>query len=66
MKVLLGIIVGMLFMHSLTGEYFRYGRAVNDQIQQCERNVGQECDILVSPVSNVVIDDVEIDTEPTA
>ena len=50
MKIMIGFIIGMLFQHSLTGEYSRYGMEVNDEITMCERKEGQECDIIVAPI----------------
>jgi len=47
----LAFLVGMLFMNSLTGEYYRYGMEVNKQIEDCEIEQGKECDIIVSPIS---------------
>ena len=51
-KVMLGFVVGMLFMHSLTGEYSRYGQYINNEIEDCEISA-KECDYIVAPVSEV-------------
>lgn len=47
----MAFMAGMLFMNSLTGEYYRYGMEVNEQIEDCEIEQGKECDIIISPVS---------------
>ncbi len=49
--VAIAFLSGMLFMNSLTGEYYRYGIEVNNQIEGCEIEQGRECDIIVAPIS---------------
>ena len=46
----LAFIVGMLFMHSLTGEYARYGMNIAEEVDDCEAKEQRECDYIVSPV----------------
>lgn len=53
-KVALAFIVGMLFMHSLTGEYSRYGMAISGEIDDCELS-NKECGYIIAPVSAVLI-----------
>lgn len=50
--IAVAFIVGMLFMHSLTGEYARYGMAINDEVEDCEI-YNDECDYIVAPVNKV-------------
>lgn len=49
--VAIAFMAGMLFMNSLTGEYYRYGIEVNEQIEDCEIEQDKECDIIVAPVT---------------
>ena len=59
----LAFICGMLFLHSLNGEYARYGMNIADEIDMCELD-NEECTYIVAPVSNVSINDIEKDNLP--
>ena len=43
-------IIGTLFMHSLTGEYSRYGMAIADEIETCEIEEQKECGYTITPL----------------
>lgn len=49
----LAFIIGMLFMHSLTGEYARYGLDIDNEVSDCEVETGKECDYTVSPIHTI-------------
>jgi len=46
----LAFICGMLFMHSLTGEYSRYGMNIAAEVDDCEAKEQRECDYIIAPV----------------
>jgi len=45
------LIVGMLFMNSLIGEYSRYGMAIADEIDDCEIKEQKECGYAIAPIT---------------
>ena len=45
------LIVGMLLMNSLTGDYYRYGMAIADEIDECEAKEQKECGYIIAPVT---------------
>ena len=50
--IALAFVIGTAFSYSLIGEYARYGKAIYQEIEECELEA-KECDYIIAPVSKV-------------
>jgi len=48
--IVIAFFVGVMFTHSMTGEYARYGMNIAEEVDDCEAKEQRECDYIVAPV----------------